>query len=128
MATTIDELSESGLNIGEIYSLVDGKDNELIPRRQISYVSAKYQSQPIYLILGALALFYGLTQLSGSSGAALLAILVGLGLIAGFFLTRKVGVIVASSGGRLFVQTRGRNRYELLERIYADLAADLDRR
>lgn len=55
--------------------------------------------------------------------AAWALIAIGALLVLAYLGSRRVGVVLASSGGKLFVETRGRSRLELLSRIRADLAA-----
>ena len=123
MANKADVFEGDGLSVGGIYTLVEGKNTELIPRDKISYVSAKYQAQPLYLVIAAIAIIYGVVVIQSSAAYGGLAIVLGIVLIVAFFATRKVGVVIASSGGSLFVESRGRNRFELMGRIYRDLAA-----
>jgi hypothetical protein len=128
-------LKEDGFRVGDIYSLKDGNTTELIPRHAISYVSAKYESRPAYLLAGILFLGYGIYAaydqsvlaaaewLVGTNEALGIwgAIVIGVLLVMAYFSSRRVGIVVSSSGGRLFVETRGRNRLQLLDRIFADL-------
>jgi hypothetical protein len=124
-------LGENGFQIGEIYSLRFNNTTELIPRKAISYVSAKYQSKPGLLVIAGLFIVFGLyaasnqSLSSGPNGALgiLGPIAVGILLVVAFIGSRRVGIVIASSGGRLFVETRGRHRLALLERIHSDLSA-----
>jgi len=128
--------TEDGFRVGDIYSLKDGNTTELIPRHAISYVSAKYESQPLYLVVGIVFIAFGayaiydptvlvaVDWLVGANQALGIwgSIILGVLFVMAFFSSRRVGIVVSSSGGRLFVETRGRNRLQLLDRIYADLA------
>ena len=136
MGAMMTMFEEEGFRIGDIYSLTAKKKTELIPRHAISFVSAKYESSPVLLVLGILLIILGL--LSAYDRDLLFAtqravgwrgttgiwgpMLVGALLVGAYFLSRRVGIVVASSGGRLFVETRGRHRSALLGKIYSDLA------
>ena len=129
MATT---LTQDGFYIGDIYTLKAREVTELIPRRDISFVSARYQSKPLYLAIGISLLLVAAVTVSNDPGSfasnsnvILAAVVIGAVLIAAYFGSRRVGIVIASAGGRLFVETRGRNRLALLERIHADLTAHL---
>ena len=131
------EKEGEGLFIGDIYILRWRNKTEMMPRSEISYASAEYSSRPIYLILGIAAIVVGAFSLYDSSfgvriglaigidpmAAAWALIAIGALLVLAYLGSRRVGVVLASSGGKLFVETRGRSRLELLSRIRADLAA-----
>lgn len=124
-------IAEDGFQVGDIYFLKNGNTTELIPRQAISYVSAKYQSKPALLIAGGLLIAFGLygTYTGGADISPLGSIgpiILGVLLVVGFFSSRRVGIVVASSGGRLFVETRGKDRTALLGRIHADLSTHQD--
>jgi len=124
-------LAEDGFQIGDIYLLKIKNTTELIPRRTISYVSAKYQSNPILLVIAGLFVVFGLYaaynqnfSLGQNSALGIFApIVIATLLVVAYFSSRRVGIVVASSGGRLFIETRGRHRLALLERIHSDLSA-----
>lgn len=130
-------LTDPGFQIGPIYSLTVDKRTEFIPREAISFVSAEYRSQPGLLVIGALLLVAGILTLATgaedanlfrSSGAdpviiAWAAMIIGAVLMFGYLGSRRVGITIASSGGSLFVESKGRSRNELLTRIHADLSA-----
>jgi hypothetical protein len=118
------------LTLGDIYVLRAKNVTELIPRCKISYVSSRYSSYPVLLLFGGLALIAGLARIYGggfgSDEARIGAVfgVVGVALIVGYFLSRRIGIVVASSGGKLFLQIRGKRRNALLDEIHADLAAN----
>ncbi len=121
-------LSEEGFHIGAIYTLRAKDVVELMPRRDISYVSARYQAKPVYLAIGVLLLL-AVAFLAANDPITLRqngnlvfgAAVVGALFVIAYFGSRRVGIVIASAGGRLFVETRGRSRLALLERIHADL-------
>ena len=117
-------LEEDGFQIGPIYIVKYRNTTELIPRESISYVSARYESNLVLLVAGLAALigaggYYNMHP-TETNIVALLAV-VGAVLLLAYVLSRRVGIVIASAGGKLFVETRGRNRLALLSRIYADL-------
>lgn len=116
-------LDEDGLSVGEFYVYNEGSSTRIIPRSHISSVTADYRSRPALLVLGGVAVALGLWLVFGSAATlqGLIAIVVGLALVAWFFTSRRVGIQIASSGGEIFIEVRGRRRFEMLEYIYADL-------
>ena len=127
---------QEGLHIGDLYSLRANNSTELIPRNKISYVSAKYTSRPVLAVIGTFLLIVAaasylepsirlsVMQLigSGPAEAVFWPAITGALFILWYFMSRRVGILIASSGGQIFVETRGRGRFELLERIRADLS------
>jgi hypothetical protein len=125
----------SGFRVGGVYTLRTEATLQIIPRSQISYVGAAETTNPILLWLGiglvvaALYIivdppFYVVIEFRPSDRTLVIAALVILSLIffVSYFATKRVGISIVSSGGRMFIQEKGKNRVALLSAIYEDLA------
>jgi hypothetical protein len=110
-------------------SVLRAKDRtELMPRRKISYVSAKDQVKLAYIVAAIVCFLVAIAITLNDPSAAqrnarpiVLALIVGVIFFIAYFGSRRVGIVIASSGGKLFVETRGKDRLAILANIHRDL-------
>lgn len=120
--------------IGEMYYLRTQNSIVAIPRTKISYVSESFEHQPL-LLVGAAVLIVSIFLGDAVPSFVILLVTIGIdrstysiiaGILAslmvlGYFISRRVGIRVASGGGNIFVVLPGKRRQEVFDRIMVDL-------
>jgi hypothetical protein len=121
----LEHLVGAGLSLGDLYIVSSKKVTEIIPKSHISYVSASYNHHPALILLGIILFLFGIFGFENSNqnqALYILSIFFSAIFFVTYFVSRKVGIVIASSGGKIFVETRGRHRSALIDKIRENLS------